>query len=337
MSSTSGILSSASARKLFRATLYGGLIAAVGVLAFYGSSRLALKRTASNSADFHLVQFGDKPPAFNLKRNSGESLTVPMPGRYSIVQYFASESSRTEQAVLYAQYLTRSRPSEQLDYIVVVNPSAKELIANLSQLTIPNIRLVIDNGHHYIEGLHLPTDSDSAIAFDKTGTVCFSSLGLVTADALRVLYVRYSGQVDEQNPDAPMPPYRIGEQIPPFQVRDIRSDRLVSSLSLMSPEQKPIWIFTADCAMCSLPTYLRKLSSASSSNPVPIFSSRVPIPILTSYVHDSGYTGPLYVAAEEIPIFEDLYHNKSLSPYAAIINTTADGHLVKVTIQSPFE
>ena len=258
MASTTERINRPHTNRLLKPALYLALLATIGVLAFYFSWRLVAQHHASNSLDFHLVQYGDTPRPIKLRPTAGEVIDIPTPGRYSLVQYISAESSRTEQVILYAQYLSRSQPSD-VNYIIVVNPSAKELATNLSKLVIPNIRVSVDKGHRYVQSMGLPVDADSGIALDGAGIVRFSTLGLIVPNALRVLYNRYSGGPDDKNVDAPMPPYRIGEQIPPFQVRDIRSDRLLSSLSLISSAQKPLWIFTADCAMCSLPEYLKNL------------------------------------------------------------------------------
>ena len=98
----------------------------------------------------------------------------------------------------------------------------------------------------------------------------------------------------------------------------------------------PFVVFTADCPVCSLSSYLRSLQLLNKSlenkgqRLMPIFSSRFSREQLLEEANAHRIDTPMYLAVGELPGFEDAYYLRSFTSQVVVLSVDLNGVVNKV-------
>jgi hypothetical protein len=314
--------------------LYYGACLVLIVFGAYSFSRAhLLKHTYPTILQIPMTSTGQFLQLSSLNSVFGFQTVRNPPGKRLLALYLSGESARTIQTALYCQYLLRTHKASTFAIALIVNPDAKALLRNLAAAGVHDTPIYIDQGHRYSILTGLPYTFDSTYLIEPSGQIDFAATGMALPITIRQLYERYELGTIQPTSGFDADISIIGQQLPDFRLTELWSNHTVRLNELLLSESPThLFIFTAECAMCSLPHSLYGLHSTNSTSVVPIFSSRVPSPVLKRIAEEQQMKGPLYIATDQIPLVEDLYTNTAIAPYALELTLNKAGF-----IQSIFE
>lgn len=294
-----------------------------------------VKRQESQQMGFSMISTGAQLPS-KLADNVPVLAFSPSVPPKKLVLYFAMASSRTLQTILYCQYIGTHYPSQRLSIALIVNPDAGSLIRYIHDLGDSAPPVYIDYQHKYSSLTKIPPTYNSTYLFDNHSNVLFSASTMALPDTIRQLYERYTAGSVQAAPSDFSERSLLGKRMANFPVINARTKQATTLNQLLRNDgPTTLFIFTARCAVCSLPHYLGSLVTKHDSSEITIFSTRTPVPVLKDVARTEGFTRPLYVASTQIPLVENLYYDTAISPYALSLVMDHSGTVESVIELTP--
>jgi len=297
-----------------------------------------------NSPDAHaysplqrrFLHTGDSIKPLIVQDVAGKSRTL-FPAKTNFVIYYGKTTAKSLQNATYAGFLARRNDNPSVSFVIAANQSFQDY-KDLYSTTAQDLFLVHDREAEISDTLGLsPADSGAAI-LDQNGKVLFSVPGFLDPEDLRQLYERYSrGRID-YSVASQASAALVGKAIPAIQVREIHSDQSLTFSQIAKADSAEYWVFTANCPVCSLRSFFEALAQYHPQHQViPVFSSRLPLPVLREIAKENHYEGPIYIAETEISGFEDIYNNQAVSDFISIVKVDSHNRIVSAVAVSPFQ
>ena len=267
---------------------------------------------------------------------AGKSRSL-FPTKTNFVLYYGKATAKSLQNATYAGFLARRNDNPSVSFVIAANQSFQDY-KDLYSTAAHDIFLVQDQESGIANRLGLASiDSGSAI-LDQNGKVLFGVPGLLEPEDLRQLYERYSRGKIDYSVASQSSAALIGKAIPAIQVREIHSDKASTFSEIAKADSAEYWVFTANCPVCSLRSFFEALVQYHPQHSViPVFSSRLPLPVLREIAKENRYDGPIYIAETEISGFEDIYNNQAVSNFISIVKVDSHARIVSAVAVSPFE
>ncbi|HEV2991122.1 MAG TPA: hypothetical protein VG759_21970 [Candidatus Angelobacter sp.] len=291
---------------------------------------------ANSPVQHRFLHTGDTIGPLTVRDVAGKSRAL-FPAKTNFVLYYGKATAKSLQNATYAGFLARRNDNPSISFVIAANKSF-QAYQDLYSTATQDLFLVHDEEAEIANRLGLASaDSGSAI-LDQDGKVLFGAPGLLDPEDLRQLYERYSrGKIDysiaSQSSTA-----LVGKAIPAVQVREIHSGKVSTFSEVAKTDSAEYWVFTANCPVCSLRSFFEALAQYRPQHPViPVFSSRLPLPVLLQVAKENRYDGPIYIAETEISGFEDIYNNQSVSDFISIVKVDSHDRIVSAIPVSPFE
>jgi hypothetical protein len=291
---------------------------------------------ASSPLQHSFLRTGDAIKPLTVRDVAGKSRAL-FPAKTNFVLYYGKATAKSLQNATYAGFLARRNVDPSVSFVIAAGqsfPAYQELYSTTAQ----DLFLVHDQEAEIAARLGLASaDSGSAI-LDQNGKVLFGVPGLLDAEDLRQLYERYSRGKIDYSVASQSSAALIGKAIPAIQVREIHSDKASTFSEIVKDDSAEYWVFTANCPVCSLRSFFEALAQYHPQHSViPVFSSRLPLPVLREIAQENHYEGPIYIAQTEISGFEDIYNNQAVSDFISIVKVGSHNRIVSAVAVSPFE
>jgi len=296
-----------------------------------------------NSPDAHayspqhsFLRTGDAIKPLTVRDVAGKSRAL-FPAKTNFVLYYGKATAKSLQNATYAGFLARRNANPSISFVIAATQSFQDY-KDLYSTTAQDLFLVHDQEAEIADRLGLSSaDSGSAI-LDQNGKVLFGVPGLLDPEDLRQLYERYSRGKIDYSVASQSSAALIGKAIPAIQIREIHSDKASTFSEIAKTDSAEYWVFTANCPVCSLRSFFEALVQYHPQHQViPVFSSRLPLPVLREIAKENRYEGPIYIAETEISGFEDIYNNQAVSDFISIVKVDSHNRIVSAIAVSPFE
>lgn len=291
---------------------------------------------ANSPLQHRFLRTGDSVGPLTLHDIAGKSRAL-FPAKTNFVLYYGKATAKSLQNATYAGFLARRNNNPSVSFVIAATQSFQDY-KDLYSTTAQDLFLVHDQEAEIADRLGLSSaDSGSAI-LDQNGKVLFGVPGLLDPEDLRQLYERYSRGKIDYSVASQSSAALIGKAIPAVQIREIHSDKASTFSEIAKTDSAEYWVFTANCPVCSLRSFFEALAQYHPQHQViPVFSSRLPLPVLREIAKENRYEGPIYIAETEISGFEDIYNNQAVSDFISIVKIDSHNRIVSAVAVSPFE
>jgi len=278
---------------------------------------------------------GDTVSSLVVQDAAGRSRTL-FPTKVNFILYFGKATAKSMQHATYAGFLAKHNNDAAVSFLVAASksyPAYRDLYSTAPQ----NIFLVNDQRAEIADRLGIDPSETASVILDQDGKVLFGIPAFLDAEDLRQLYERYSRGKIDYSAAAQSSTALVGTTLPQFTVTEIHSNKTSKVSEIAGADSAEYWVFTANCPVCSLPSFLEALAHYYPQHHVtPIFSSRMPRPVLREVAAASAYAGPLYIADMEMTSFEDIYRNSAVSDFISIVKTDSHNRIISAIPASPF-
>ena len=270
---------------------------AVNAVALHWSSHFfSVKR------ELKLVRYGDRLP--KLKGIASNSST-------NLILYFSSSKPPgfSIELVKYAELLSQRYKKDGLCIVVVVPQELPEL-KTLIDHKLVTYDTIVDDSKKIQEQLGLNPGEDGVFVFDKEGLCRFSTRRPVNADDLNQLVAMEVLKVDPfAMPAQAQTILTEGKSIGSYSLLDLQSLEPAKMDEIRSGASVPThyFFFTADCSICSLPTYLEEFrvfrfkQLKSDDDAVLIFDYNFPSTDVLNELKKNDLRTASYLAKEPLP------------------------------------
>jgi hypothetical protein len=283
----------------------GRLTTLVIVVAFLTVNVMALRwssRFFSFKRDVKLVRYGDRLPKLN-------GIASESPTR--LILYFSSPKPPgfSIELVKYAELLSQRYKKDGLGIVVVVPQELPEL-KTLIDHKLVTYDTIVDDSKKIQDQLGLNPGEDGVFVFDKEGVCRFSTRRPVNADDLNQLVAMEVLKVDPfAMPAEAQTILTEGKSLGSFSLLDLKSLAPAKMDEIRSGAGVPThyFFFTADCSVCSLPTYLEEFrvfrfrQLKSDDDAVLIFDYNFPRTDVLDQLKKNDLRTASYLAKEPLP------------------------------------
>jgi len=304
----------------------GRLTTVVIVVAFLAVNVMALRwstRFFSFKREVKLLRYGDRLP--KLKGIASNSST-------NLILYFSSEKPPgfSIELVKYAELLSQRYKKDRLGVVVVVPQELPEL-KTLIDHKLVTYDTIVDDSKKIQDQLGLNPGEDGVFVFDKEGVCRFSTRRPVNADDLNQLVAMEVLKVDPfAMPAEAQTILTEGKSLGSYSLLDLQSLAPAKMDEIRSGAGVPThyFFFTADCSICSLPTYLEEFrvfrfkQLKSDDDAVLIFDYNFPRTDVLEELKKNDLRTVSYLAKEPLPRlqYSDQQHS-ILERTVAVIET----------------
>jgi hypothetical protein len=291
---------------------------------------------ANSPLQHNFLRTGDRVGPLALRSIAGKERAL-FPAKTNFVLYYGKATAKSLQNATYAGFLARRNNNPSVSFVIAASQSFQDY-KDLYSTAAQDLFLVHDQGAEIADRLGLASADSGSAVLDQDGKVLFVVPGLLDPEDLRQLYERYSRGKIDYSVASQSSAALVGKSIPAIQVREIRSDKASTFSEIVKDDSAEYWVFTANCPVCSLRSFFEALVQYHPRHPViPVFSSRLPLPVLRDIAKESRYDGPIYIAETEISGFEDIYNNQAVSDFISIVKVDSHDRIVSAVAVSPFE
>jgi hypothetical protein len=321
----------------------GRIATLVIVVVFLTVNAVALRWSShffSFKRDVKLLRYGDRLPKLKGKTlMGGQSVEVATKSPTNLILYFSSPKPPgfSTELVKYAETLSQRYKKDGLGIVVVVTHEFAELKTLVDHKLVTYDAIVDDSGKIQ-DQLGLNSGEDGVFVFDKEGLCRFSTRRPVSADDLNQLVVMEVLKVDPLAMPAEAEAILTeGKWLGSFVLLDLRSLEPAKMNEIRSKTGVPThyFFFTADCSVCSLPTYLEEFrvfrfkQLKSDDDAVLIFDYNFPQTDVLEELRKNDLRTVSYLAKEPLPRLQYSDHQHSILERTVAVIETDDQRRIR--------
>lgn len=329
-----------------------GAFLAINVLALRWSTQFFSAKPAAAA----LLRYGDRAPALKGKSlTDGRTFRLATTNPVNLILYFSilQPPGFSTELVKYAETLSQRHKNDGLGITVVVQQDLPDLKTLLDHKLI-TYDVIVDEEEVIQDQLGLQSGESGVFVFDKEGVCRFSTRRQVSAGDLRQLV---SIELLNQDPFATASESTTisqGKSLGSLPLLDANSMAPATIDALRSKGGVPSYyvLLTADCSICSLPTYMEEFRAfrinhlENDSDAVLVFDFNFPRTDVLQELKKNDIRTPAYFAKEPLPTLEysDQQH-RILERTVALVRTDAQrkvldvsplkSHLAKQNVKTP--
>jgi hypothetical protein len=312
----------------------GRVITLILVGAFLAVNVAALRWStgffSGNAQPATLLKYGDHVPEF--------ATSNPI----NLVLYFSLSQAPgySTELVKYAETLSQRYKKDGLGITVVVQQNIPDLRTMIDQQLI-TYNVIVDDKWEIQDRLGLTSGEEGVFLFNKEGQCLFSTRRQVSAGDLRQLVAVELLKVDPFTVSATesTPVLRPGSSLNSLSLLEARSMAPASIESIRAKAGVPSYyvFLTADCSLCSLPTYMQEFKSfrinhlQNDHDAVLFFDFNFPRADVLRELKTYDIQSPVYLAKEPLPgiEFTDQQY-RILERTVAIVQTDAQRKVLNI-------
>jgi peroxiredoxin len=234
-------------------------LVAINVVAFRWSSHFFPAKRTENA----LLRYGDRLAKLKARSLNGKG-TVELPAKRptNLLFYFSFSTAPgfSTELVKYAETVSRTHKKDGLGITAVVQKDITELKTLLDHSLI-DYDVIVDDDQEIQNQLGLHDGENGVFIFDQQGVCRFSTRRPVSVGDLRQLVTMEFLKVDPFEKPAPVKSIlKEGNSLGSWTLLDARSLEPTSMDQVRAKINTPMHyvFFTAECSVCSLPSYLEE-------------------------------------------------------------------------------
>jgi hypothetical protein len=317
-----------------------GLVA-INFVAFRWSSHFL----GSKKSEKPLVRYGDRIAKLKARNLNGKG-TVELPGKnpMNLLLYFsfASAPGFSTELVKYAEIVSRAHKKDGLGITAVVQKDITELKTLLDHSLI-GYDVIVDDNQEIQSQLGLHDGENGVFIFDQQGECRFSTRRPVSVGDLRQLVAVEFLKVDPFEKSAPAESVlKQGNSLGSWTLLDARSLESTSMDRVRARTNTPMHyvFFTAECSVCSLPSYLEEFKKFrrdqlkdDESRAVLVFDYNFGRTEVIEQLQQNEIRSPAYIANEPLPGLEyaEADEETRREKSVALVETDARGMVMNIS------
>jgi len=279
-----------------------------------------------------LLKYGDRVPALQFATKNSVNLVL----------YFSLSQppGYSTELVKYAETLSQRYKKDGLGITVVIQQEIPDLRMMVDQKLV-TYDVIVDDKWEIQDRLGLTMGEEGVFLFDKEGQCLFSTRRQVSAGDLRQLVAMELLKVDPfaSSPTESTTVLRPGSSLNSLSLLDARSLAPVSIDRIRSKAGAPSYyvFLTADCSLCSLPTYMQEFKSfrlnhlQNDHDAVLFFDFNFPRADVLRELKNNLIESPVYLAKEPLPAIEFTDQQyRILERTVAVIKTDAQRKVLNI-------
>jgi peroxiredoxin len=329
----------------------GRVATLVIVVAFLAVNAIALRWSAhffSFKRDLKLLRYGDRLPKLKGKTlTGGQSIEIAAKSPTTLILYFSSPKPPgfSTELVKYAEVLSQRYKKDGLGIAVVVPQEITEL-KTLVEHKLVTYDTIVDNDGKIQAQLGLQTGEDGVFVFNQEGLCRFSTRRPVSANDLSQLVALEALKVDPfAMPAEAETILTDSKSLGSFSLLELQSLEPAKMDEIRSKAGVPTHyvFFTADCSICSLPTYLeefrvfRSKQLKSDDDAVLIFDYNFSRTDVLDELKKNNLQIVSYLAKEPLPKLQYSDHEHSILERTVAVIETDDQRTIREIYPLNFE
>lgn len=284
-----------------------GAFLTINAVALHWTSRFfTSKRTVT------LLRYGDQLPKLKGKSLvTGRQVELAANSAANFILYFSSPQPPgfSTELVKYAETLSQRHKRDGLAITAIVTHEIPEL-KTLIEHSLVNYDVIVDDSQTIQNQLGINTGEDGVFVFDQAGLCRFSTRRRVSAGDLNQLVAMEVLKVDPfATPTGSQTLLTEGKPLGSLALSDLQSLAPAKIDELRSTSGVPThyFFFTADCSICSLPTYLEEFRAfrfkqlKNDDDAVLIFDYNFSRADILDELNKNDIHTPSYLAREPLP------------------------------------
>ena len=315
-----------------------GALLAINVVALRWSTHFF----SSAKRPVALLRYGDRAPAMRGKSlMEGRPVELAAKNPVNLILYFSSMQPPgfSTELVKYAETLSQRHKNDGLGITAIVQheiPDLKTLLDN----KLVTYEVIVDNAEAIQDQLGLQAGEDGVFVFDKEGMCRFSTRRVVSASDLRQLVSMELLKADPFATASESTSITQGKSIASLLLLDAGSLAPTTIDTIRSKSGVPTYyvFLTADCSICSLPTYMEQFRSfrinhlQNDSDAVLVFDFNFPRTDVLQELKKNDIRTPAYFAKEQLPALEysDQQH-RILERTVALVQTDSQRKVIEIS------
>jgi DNA-binding beta-propeller fold protein YncE len=324
-------------RRVYTAVVVAVFLA-INIVAIRWSS--GFFRSTHNTA---LLRYGSHITKLEGQSLLGKGSIEPATNRSNLVLYFSSTTAPglSLELIRYGEILTQQYGKQGFGVTAIVPGEVPEL-RTLIEHSLIHYDIIADSNRQIGEKLGLAPDENGVFVFDQQGVCRFSTRRPVSADDLRQLVALEFLHVDPfENSAANQQTIEKGRPLGSWSLLDVRSWERTSLDKIHSGTPGRFVFFTAECSVCSLPSYLEafgkferreQASGNSGRTTVLVFDFNFSPADLLDQLQVNNIKAPAYVANEELSAVVDVAQTQALNDEPVVsVETDEQGRVVDIS------